>query len=60
MDNQSGQNNFELLPEYKQVSLCRETLGLVRRIQLLYPELWAAIQAEAAKNEAQAAGGAQG
>ena len=59
MANQSGQNNFELLPEYKQVSLCRETLALVRRIQLLYPELWAAIQAEAAKNEAQAAGGAQ-
>ena len=59
MANQSGQNNFELLPEDKQVSLCRETLALVRRIQLLYPELWAAIQAEAAKNEAQAAGGAQ-
>lgn len=60
MDNQRGQNNFELLPEYKQVILCRETLGLVRRIQLLYPELWAAIQAEAAKNEAQAVGGEQG
>ena len=60
MDNQSGQNNFELLPEYKQVSLCRETLALVRRIQFFQPELWAAIQAEAAKNEAQAAGGAQG
>lgn len=59
MDNQSGQNNFERLPEYKQVSLCRETLALVRRIQFLYPELWAAIQAEAAKNEARAAGGAQ-
>lgn len=59
MDNQSRQNNFERLPEYKQVILCRETLALVRRIQLLYPELWAAIQAEAAKNEAQAAGGAQ-
>lgn len=59
MDNQSGQNNFELLPEYKQVRLCLETLALVRRIQLYHPELWAAIQAEAAKNEAQAAGGAQ-
>lgn len=59
MDNQSGQNNFERLPEYKQVILCRETLALVRWIQLSYPELWAAIQAEAAKNEAQAAGGAQ-
>lgn len=59
MDNQSGQNNFELLPKYKQDSLCRETLALVRRIQFFHPELWAAIQAEAAKNEAQAAGGAQ-
>lgn len=59
MDNQSGQNNFEFLPEYKQVVLCRETLALVRRIQLFHPELWAAIQVEAAKNEAQAAGGAQ-
>ena len=59
MDNQRGQNNFDRLPNYKQVSLCRETLALVRRIQLFYPELWAAIQAEAAKNEAQAAGGAQ-
>ena len=60
MDNQSGQNNFELLPEYKQVSLCRSTLALVLQIRLYNPELWAAIQAEAAKNEAQAAGGAQG
>lgn len=60
MDNQSGQNNFELLPNYKQIILCRETLALVRRIQFFHPELWAAIQAEAAKNEAQAAGGAQG
>ena len=59
MDNQSGQNNFDRLPNYKQVILCRETLGLVRRIQLLYPELWAAIQAEAAKNEAMAEGGTQ-
>ena len=59
MDNQSGQNNFELLPNYKQVSLCRETLALVLRIRLHNPELWAAIQAEAAKNAAQAAGGAQ-
>ena len=59
MANQSGQNNFELLPEYKQVSLCRETLALVRRIQFFYPELWAAIQAEAARNEAMAEGGAQ-
>lgn len=59
MANQSGQNNFELLPEYKQVILCRETLALVRRIQLFHPELWAAIQAEAARNEAMAEGGAQ-
>lgn len=59
MANQSGQNNFELLPEYKQVSLCRETLALVRRIQFFHPELWAAIQAEAARNEAMAEGGAQ-
>lgn len=59
MANQSGQNNFELLPEYKQVSLCRETLALVRRIQFFQPELWAAIQAEAAKNEARAEGGTQ-
>ena len=59
MDNQSGQNNFELLPKCKQVSLCRETLALVRRIQLLYPELWAAIQAEAARKEAMDEGGAQ-
>lgn len=57
MDNQSGQNNFELLPNYKQVSLCRETLALVRRIQFFHPELWAAIQAEAARNEAMAEGG---
>ena len=59
MENQRRQNNFQLLPNYKQVSLCRETLTLVRRIQLLHPELWAAIQAEAAKNEAQAVGGAK-
>lgn len=57
MDNQRGQNNFELLPNYKQVSLCRETLALVRRIQFFHPELWAAIQAEAARNEAMAEGG---
>lgn len=48
MDNQRGQNNFELLPEHTQVRLCRETLALVRRIQFFHPELWAAIQAEAA------------
>ena len=59
MDNQSGNTNFELLPKCKQVSLCRETLALVRRIQFFHPELWAAIQAEAAKNEAMAEGGAQ-
>lgn len=59
MDNQSGQNNFDRLPNYKQVILCRETLALVRRIQLFYPELWAAIQAEAARNEAMAEGGTQ-
>ena len=59
MDNQSGQNNFDLLPKSKQDRLCRETLALVRRIQFFHPELWAAIQAEAARNEAQAAGGAQ-
>ena len=59
MDNQRGQNNFELLPEYKQVILCRETLALVRRIQFFHPELWAAIQAEAARNETMAEGGAQ-
>lgn len=59
MDNQIGQNNFELLPEYKQINLCRATLALVWRIQQNTPELWAAIQAEAAKNEAMAAGGAQ-
>lgn len=52
-------NNFDPLPKYKQDILCRETLALVRRIQLLHPELWAAIQAEAARNEAMAEGGAQ-
>ena len=54
MDNH---NNFEPLPKYKQDILCRETLALVRRIQFFHPELWAAIQAEAARNEAMAEGG---
>lgn len=56
MDNH---NNFDPLPKYKQDILCRETLNLVRRIQFFHPELWAAIQAEAARNEAMAKGGAQ-
>ena len=51
MDNQSGQNNFDLLSDYKQHGLCRSTLALARRIQLYNPALWAAIQARAAKNE---------
>ena len=59
MENQRGQNNFDLLPKYKQVNLCRSTLALVLRIRLYNPELWNAIQAEAARNEAMAEGGAQ-
>lgn len=51
MENQRGQNNFALLPEYKQNFICMSTLALVNRIRLQNPALWAAIQAEAAKME---------
>ena len=59
MDNQCGKNNFDLLPKYQQNYVCLSTLALVHRIRLTNPTLWAAIQAEAARNEAMAEGGAQ-
>lgn len=55
MDGRPGQNNFALLPEYQQNYICMSTLALVNRIRLTNPDLWAAIQAEAANTDRQAA-----
>lgn len=55
MAKQPGQNNFSLLPEYQQNYICMSTLALVNRIRLNNPDLWAAIQAEAAKTDRQSA-----
>lgn len=51
MNHQPEQNNFALLPEYRQHNMCRATLALVNRIRRNNPELWAKIQAEAAQEE---------
>lgn len=51
MENQRGQNNFEVLPKYQQNYICMSTLALVNRIRLNSPALWAQIQAEAAQAE---------
>lgn len=53
MAKQPEQNNFALLPEYQQNYICMSTLALVNRIRLNNPDLWAAIQAEAAKTDRQ-------